>query len=472
MPPIETSRLEVSSRNAARLRWAALFVGVALTVALVPLSKVSGDQLNLLARGWLLAARGELVPYGNPLSIGGNGPGPVTSWLVGLPLMVARDFRAPIALVALTHLLALLLLDRATRDVFTPIERATFVVLFALLPWRVEASATLWNPNYLFLVGAVHLASARALAASASGTPRFWPTFAHVVALGLGAQLHPSVLLLGVLSLLLLGRGRIRFSWPAFAAGVAVVVATLLPWIVAVAAQPELLRSVSESERHGFPFRGLLLLFPLLKGISLWLRYPSLLISHESRRFDFTENFGGDIDAWLAPSTSLLFTVGGFLTVALVLAANLSFFRGRVRSLTARASGELEPRAWLESYAALALVAAVIVFAAAPSTPQGWQAIPLVHASLLPVAFASSKLVTRWGERKTVRALAAAALLLLVSDLALAAGAPSFRCAGRGTLVFPLRASSPMFDELGIQRACPWPLDRPAGWWPDVLPEE
>ena len=52
-------------------------------------SQVGGDQLNLLARGWLLAARGQFIPYGNPLSTGGKAPGGITSLLVGLPLSVS-----------------------------------------------------------------------------------------------------------------------------------------------------------------------------------------------------------------------------------------------------------------------------------------------------------------------------------------------------------------------------------------------
>jgi hypothetical protein len=27
-----------------------------------------------------------------------------------------------------------------------------------------------------------------------------------------------------------------------------------------------------------------------------------------------------------------------------------------------------------------------------------------------------------------------------------------------------------MFHELNIQSTCPWPLNQPGKWWPDVLP--
>jgi hypothetical protein len=403
------------------------------------------------------------VAHGNPLSIGGNAPGPVTSWVVGVPLLAARDHRAPVVLVALAHLVALALVDRAVRGAFTPLERAGFVALYALLPWRVEASATLWNPNYLFLVGAVHLATARALAR----VPRSGATCAHVAALGLGAQLHPSVLLLGVHTLLLLARRRIRFSCAGAALGVALVLATLVPWLAAVAADPRLLGGAS-----GFPFRGLLLVFPLLKGLALWLRYPSLALASASTRFDFTERLGAGVDAWLAPAAAGAVSVLGAVTVALALAANAAFFRGRARELFGRAPATFDPRRWLESYAALALAAAALVFAAAPTTPQSWQGIPLFHSALVPAALGLAHVAGRFGERRALAALAAAGALCLALDLALAAGAPSFRCTGRHAPTFPLRASSPMFEELGIQSACPWPLGVPGGWWPDVLPEE
>jgi hypothetical protein len=350
----------------------------------------------------------------------------------------------------------------------TPLERAAFSVLYALLPWRVEASATLWNANYLFLVGAVHLATSRALAR----TRRFWPTFFHVVALGLGAQLHPSVFVLGLHSLLLLARRRIRFDGRAFAAGTALFVATLIPWLAPDANVPGLFRDSADSPIRGFPFRGLVLVFPLLKGLSLWLRYPSVAIARESKRFDFSENLGAGVDSWLGPTVFALVTAFAVLTVAVALAANVAFFRGRFRALLGRSSEELDPRSWLESYAAFGLVAMAIAFAATPTTPQSWQAFPLVHASVLPLAFGASRLAAARGEARTLRALAVIGAIFLFTDAALALGSPSFRCRGRGTLVFPLRAHSPMFDELRLQRACPWPLDVPGGWWPDVLPEE
>jgi hypothetical protein len=126
----------------------------------------------------------------------------------------------------------------------------------------------------------------------------------------------------------------------------------------------------------------------------------------------------------------------------------------------------------VDGYVGLALVAAVVVYAASPTTPQSWQGLPLFHAAVLPVVRGAGWLARRAGERRALVAVALAAALALVADLGLAWGGRNFRCGGRDPVVFPLRASSPMFEELGLQRTCPWPLDRPGGWWPDVLPAE
>ena len=446
----------------ARLRTGAVLGAFALAAVMAAVAQPGGDQLNLLARGWLLAARGELVPFGNPLSTGGDAPGPATAVVVGAPLALVSHHRAPVALVWLCHLVAYLLLDRALRSALTPIERTAFAVVWALGPWRMAAGETLWNPNFLVLVGAVHLATSLALAER----PRFGATFAQVLALGLGAQLHPSVLLLGVLSLLLWARGDLRPSWPGFAAGLAVIAATLAPWLAAAAERPEI-----AAAEGGFPFRGLVFLFPLLKGMAYLVRYPSLYVGHEASRFDFTERLGAATDGWLTPAVRGFEAVVGAASVALVALALVGFVRAAGLESFRRAGVVRDERTRLVRYVCAALVAALAVFAADPTTPQSWQALPLLHVSVVPVAWGAGRLARRRGERGVLRLLAAWAVVALLLDVALAAGGRDFRCGGRDSKVVPLRSTSPMFEELGLQRECPWPLGVPGGWWPDVLPE-
>ncbi|MEO7795352.1 MAG: hypothetical protein ABIV06_11325 [Thermoanaerobaculia bacterium] len=457
-------------------------------------TQVGGDQLNLLSRGWLLAERGQLIPYGNPLSSGGDGPGIATTLLMAGPLLIWRDHRAPVVLTWLLHLVAWTLLDRRLRSVFTPWERAAFAVVYWLNPWRLEASAFLWNPNFLYFFGALHFTTAFDQRERA----RFSSSCLHLLALGVGAQLHPAMLLLIVASLLLWQRGLVRVHWGGVAVGIAITLALLVPWWRAMATDPAIVAA-----GQGFPFRGLIWFQPWIKGLSYWLRYPSLLINKQSAIFDFSGLAGAGTDRLLAPLAKGLVGIAGLSTMLVVLLANIEFFRRRFaagaraafagrrgagqgdastlslasqrseRAERSEGADRSEPRRFVEDYAFWCFVSAVVVFAAAPTTPQSWQAVPLFLAAVVPVVlWLGRRLEDTAPSRGVRRGLIAAAVAALAIHLALVAGGPNFRCGGRGGVNIPLRASSPMFEDLGLQRTCPWPLDVPNEWWPDVLPEE
>jgi hypothetical protein len=103
-----------------------------------------------------------------------------------------------------------------------------------------------------------------------------------------------------------------------------------------------------------------------------------------------------------------------------------------------------------------------------------WQALILLHAAVLPVilwlgALGRSRLAPRVLKAAWIYAIAEIVLLL-----AIAFGNPQYRCGGRmkrTDFSFPLRSDHPMMRELKIQQTCPWPVNQPDGWWPDVLPE-
>jgi hypothetical protein len=584
--PRHTAR-GVGPRCAARLIWTGFAAGLLLVALLVARSQVGGDQLNLLARGWLLAVHGHMVWTGNPLSTGGNAPGGLTSLLVGLPLMLWRDHRAATALVALCHLLAYLLLDRTLARILSPQERLCFMLLYWLSPWQLYFAGFLWNPNYLFLGGAIHLATAwrlrgrrppRSASVAVDPTPHGPGTAAdaapspgasllHAATLVLGFQIHPSFLLLAAASALLWWRGYIRLHLRAALAGAVLGALPLLPWAVQAAAHPALLTAAHK----GFPGRGLL--FSLPRGLYYWLRYSSLAVAGRTSLFDFTEAFGAAANRRLAPPLRALTEIIGPLSVLLPLAANLWLARrwwrqttpapapatavpapraapaaaalppaasalspispvlppavptaapmplsatlvaapaplpatpgaaaarlpfrvwsARVADFTARllpsahahpallacpdqASSRPRPaaggRAWLRAYVVATLLAAAAVYALSPTTLMYWQGLCLFHAAVLPLTLCAGALLRTRHARRVLAAAAFYAALEVLLTLGIAFGTPDFRCRGLGTLVFPLRDHSRMLDDLHIQSTCPWPLDVPGTWWPDVLP--
>jgi hypothetical protein len=449
---------------ASRIVWSLFAVGLLIALGMLARSQVAGDQLDLLARGWLLAAKGRWIAYGNPMSTGGKAPGAITSLLVALPLFLWRDHRAASALVLVFHVGAYLLLDGTLKRILSPFERVLLALLYWLNPWQLYYASFLWNPNYLYLFGAIHLWSALAQRERA----RFWPSLLHVVALGLALQIHASSLLLGVASALLVWRRHFRVHWPGAFLGGVIAAIPLVPWAIEVMAHPAIVTEASK----GFLGRGLILVFPLVRGLLYWLRYASLSAGQNMVAFDFSDFL--DSDRWLGPGLRVIANVVLAATVAIPLLANLRLWRRGGGMLRQRLPPGVTGRSWLKGYARVCFVAAVFVFAIAPTTVMSWQVLILFQAAILPVILWLGALVrTRMGNwmTKGARVYAGLEIALLI---AMALGGSQYRCRGHNGadgFGFNLAYDSPMFRDLHIQQTCPWPLNVPGGWWPDVLPK-
>jgi hypothetical protein len=125
-------------------------------------------------------------------------------------------------------------------------------------------------------------------------------------------------------------------------------------------------------------------------------------------------------------------------------------------------------RSWVASYVRVCFVAALAVYALAPTTVMWWQGVALLHAAVLPLALCGAALARRRPRavRVATRAWGAAAVAIA---LLVAFGGPRHHCGGED-IVIPLRHDHPMLHDLGIHEACRVPV-QPGGWWPDVLPE-
>jgi hypothetical protein len=457
------TRRSRATRSSGELRIAAvLCVGVGLSLLLALRAQVGGDQLNLLARGWLLVARGEWIPYGNPTSTGGAVPGGLTALLIGGPLGLWRDHHAPLLGLLLTQVAAFLILDRWAGAALARRERFLFALFYWLNPWRLLLSSFLWNPGYLLLVGALHLWSCFAQRTVA----RFVPSLVLALALGLGAQIHPGVLLLGVATLGLLAARLVKLRWTGIAAGSVVSSLPLLPWLAIVREQPEVL-PIAE----GFVGRGLLLLSPV-RGASYWLRYTTFHLPNKETRFDFTTvvDSSGVAEAarWLGDA--VVKGIGPAMFIAAVAANVWLWRRWRRRGWRRCLLGSgASTRAWTLGYLRVTFLGSLVVYALAPTTVMWWQPVPLLHAAVLTLTLAAGALA-RIRPRVVAAGARAFAALAVTFALLLASGGPRHRCGGRSNIVIPLRHDHPMLYDLGIHDSCPVPI-QPDGWWPDVLPE-
>jgi len=111
-----------------------------------------------------------------------------------------------------------------------------------------------------------------------------------------------------------------------------------------------------------------------------------------------------------------------------------------------------------------------------PTTTMSWQIVVLLHLAVMPSVLAGAVLLESPKRRLAVRGTALYTGLTCALLIAMSFASPMYRCGGYRceamNVTHPiLRSHHPMLEELGIQATCPFEIDQPGGWWPDVLPE-
>lgn len=451
--------------GARHLGWHLLIfaVGLAISALMVTRSQVTIDQFNLLARGWKLAFEGEWIPYGVWATGGGRHPGGATSLLVGLPLFAWEHHRAPVLLILASHVVAYLLLWSALRRILGSAELLLFAIIYWLSPWRLFFSGFLWNPNFLFVCGALHFFTAWRLRERAA----FWPSLAHALGLGIAMQLHLSAFLLVVSSAVLWWRRYLRLHLGAVVAASALIGLSLAPWLLAMIEEPSLLPVSRSSLGHG-----LFALTPVLQGIVHWLRFAAVGVNRSMACLDFA-GVGGPA---MASIQELLPWFRLLLSAPTTLLAGWAHWRlwRRPGGLWRRYRDGDSARSWLYGVLRWSFLGALVVFGLSPVGVTGHGLLSIVHLAVLPVVLALGGLVAGRGSRALPAAVGAYAVLMVALGLALSVGSPAYRCGGPRCLtahfsVPPLVADHRMFDDLGIRATCELVVGEPTGWWPDGL---
>ena len=449
------------SARADRATILVFIFGLVVSASMVARSQVAGDQLNLLALGWLFSEQGVWIPYGNPTSGAGVTPGGASAIVVGLPLMLWNHHRAPALLIWLSHLVAYGLLDRWLKRILTAEERFLFALLYWLNPWRLYHSAFLWNPNYLFFFGAAHLSTAFGM----RSRPRFWMTFWHILSLGIALQLEVVALPLAVTSLFLCWRRYIRVNWAGAASAAILIALSLIPWALAAAADPTLM-----AREKGFLGYGLLMIYPVYRGVLYWIRYSTLALSAELFCLDYAYIVGRIWMDRIAPWLSMVKVAVYISTLPLSIWAFFKFWRGSGRWWAVGFEGRSD-RDWLIGVVRWSFLAGVLVFCIAPSTIMRWHVLALFHVAILPPVFVFGRLLRESESRWVQPALRLYVTVTVAMVVLVAIGAPMIRCGGdrcgRHSVTMPvLAADHPMLDDLGIRDTCTIAEPEPGGYWP------
>ena len=418
--------------------WGLFAVGLAIGLVMVWNSQIGGDQSLMLDLGWSFK-NGTWLPYGMPTSAGGRSPGGFTGLLVGLPLMLWQDYRSPALSILLLHAGAFLLLAHLLKPILTRAGQWWWLVLAWLGPWHLYFAGHIWNSSYMFVFAVCHLATAQRMARRSDAPV----TALHVVLIALAMHAHTSAFVLAILSLLLFVNKQIKVHWGGFAVGAMLSIASFLPWMLAVHHDP----SLAPGEK-GFFLRGLIFVFPMVRGVLYWLEMSSLSLASRMLDFDFSVALGDNVNTWLRP---IVVAIGALahLTLVPVAWANWRFFKRARHLLRWRHVTPDRPRAWLRRYITLTFIAAMASFAVSPTTTMFWQAFVLLPSTALILIFTIEALLrTRYAARVQIAAnIWVTVTLVLVLSQSVAA--PLYRCGGR-----QLGPMNPMLEALHVDGEC------------------
>ncbi len=399
-----------------------MFIGLLISILYSNLQKLTGDQTQMLYKGYLGAYEGVWLSYGNAASAVGNVPGSLSAWLIGGPLLLWDSPYAPMVLLLAMRLVGFLLFDAVIRQVFDDRVRLLFLVLCWLNPW-FQYESLLYNPSYLFLFSAMHCWSAWHMRERAS----FWHMIVHLLAIGMAMQLHYSWPLLAVMSTYLFWRRILKVSWSGVVVATLLIGASLIPYAMEVMSNSHITQNVDPEARQRYIGWGLVHVYPVLKSVLYWLRYGSWLFA--SKLVNDTQFI------WLAGHEYLqmaaiwvwrivIYGVGS-ATVLLAAKANWQLWRELKPRLLRSDRASVDGESWLGLYALAAVLAVLVSAALSPIIFNYWHLMLIFPYALFPILL----LLVRWSRRYPQwvgKGLLAAALFCTAVNLIAASDSTKF----------------------------------------------
>lgn len=217
-------------------------------------------------------------------------------------------------------------------------------------------------------------------------------SFFHVLAIGLAMQLHFSWPLLAFMSLMLFYRGMIKVSWIGVLLSLTVIVASLVPYLMELMANPDLAHNPDPEARKRYIGWGAVHVFPVVKAALYWLRYGSW--SFPSKLVNDTEFLWLGVQ-FLSVIVSnvwkIVLGIIGAVTVVVAAIANWTVFCAIRHLIRRRSDTALQPHQWLMLYAFAAFVAALISAALSPIVFNYWHLTLIFPFALFPIVFWADK---------------------------------------------------------------------------------
>lgn len=405
-----------------RLFYLGVIGGLLMSLVFFQFQILTGDQTQMLYKGYLGAYEGVWLSYGNAASAVGNVPGSLSAWLIGGPLLLWDSPYAPVLLLLAMRLVGFLLFDAVIRQVFGDRVRLLFLVLCWLNPW-FQYESLLYNPSYLFLFSAMHCWSAWHMRERAS----FWHMIVHLLAIGMAMQLHYSWPLLAVMSTYLFWRRILKVSWSGVAVAALLIGTSLIPYAMEVMSNSQITQNVDPEARQRYIGWGLVHVYPVLKSVLYWLRYGSWLFA--SKLVNDTQFI------WLAGHEYLqlaavwlwrlvIYGVGS-ATVLLAAKANWQLWKRLKPRLMRSDRAPVDGESWLGLYALAAVLAVLVSAALSPIIFNYWHLMLIFPYALFPMLL----LLVEWSRRYPQwvgKGLLAATLFCTVVNLIAATDSTKF----------------------------------------------
>jgi hypothetical protein len=371
------------TNNFTFLYWSGFLIGLGFMLWYANNQVMTGDQLQMIYKGYLGAYQDQWLQYGNAASAVGNVPGPLSALVIGMPLLVWDSPYAPMAFLLALHAISFFLLDSIVKQVYSKEIRLTFLVLYWLNPWFLFESE-LYNPAYLFFFSALHIFTAFHLRTDRSLSF----SFLHLLSIGMAMQLHYSWVVLAVISSYLFYRKLIKLNWFGIAIATGFLIYSLMPYFQELLINKDLQINPGNANHEHYIGWGVVHVYPVIKAILYWLRYAS---------FFFNSFLLSDVSfVWLTDNKLIqtafvytykiiIFTIGLF-TVWLSYRANKFTFQ-KIRPLFFRSKEKQKvgSEEWLLLFAFGSFVAVVISSALSPIVFNYWHLIIVFPFALIPL---------------------------------------------------------------------------------------
>ncbi len=344
---------------------------------------IDGDVIQILDKAHVLVTQNHLIPYGNQSSSGasGNIPGAFLTLSTGLPMKLWFSPWAALSFLGFLHFLSFLMFYDVFRKTFAPLALTSVIVLYWLNPWRMS-EVFLWNPGYIFFATCLHMWSAFKLSAK----PSFLFSVLHGLSLFLGLQIHPSFVILGLMTLMLLWMKALKPHLLGTLTGIVLGVLSLVPYIMEGLEDPSIFPQPGSGDGKGYLFFGLINVYPLLKGFWYWILFGSNIFqTHIFHKLTFNW-LGNENLAFLVKYlwTAIKYLVGAF-GVGLSFYVNYLFYKKNKEKINIFKFKMTTPQQWYAIYPITAFLSAIVATAIAPTLPIYWHLLYVWPMALFPL---------------------------------------------------------------------------------------